>query len=55
MAAVDRYRCDFVFMDGVVQAAEVLERKDLYPLIEEMVERYLEMDLVRIQAQTIQH
>ena len=44
--------CDFIFMDGVVQAAEVLDRKDLYPIIDEMVARFLEIDLVEIKAQT---
>ena len=44
--------CDFIFMDGVVQAAEVLGRNDLYPIIDEMVNRFLEIDLVAIKAQT---
>ena len=44
--------CDFIFMDGVIQAAEVLKRKDLHPIIDEMVARFLEVDLVAIQAQT---
>lgn len=44
--------CDFIFMDGVIQAAEVLNRKDLYPIIEEMIDRFLEIDLVGIKAQT---
>jgi hypothetical protein len=44
--------CDFIFMDGVIQAAEVLGRKDLYPIIDEMVARFLEIDLVAIKAQT---
>jgi len=44
--------CDFIFMDGVIQAAEVLDRKDLYPIIDEMVARFLEVDLVAIEAQT---
>lgn len=44
--------CDFIFMDGVIQAAEVLNRKDLYPIIDEMVARFLEVDLVAIKAQT---
>ncbi len=44
--------CVFIFMDGVVQSAEVLDRKDLYPIIEEMIDRFLETDLVSIKAQT---
>ncbi|MBT3361728.1 MAG: hypothetical protein HN403_19055 [Rhodospirillales bacterium] len=44
--------CDFIFMDGVIHAAEVLDRKDLYPIIDEMVARFLEVDLVAIEAQT---
>lgn len=44
--------CDFIFMDGVIQAAEVLGRKDLYPIIDEMTARFLEIDLVAIKAQT---
>lgn len=44
--------CDFIFMDGVIQAADVLNRKDVYPIIDEMVARFLEVDLVAIEAQT---
>jgi len=44
--------CDYIFMDGVIQAAEVLNRNDLYPIIDEMVNRFLEIDLVAIKAQT---
>jgi hypothetical protein len=44
--------CDFIFMDGVIQAAEVLGREDLYPIIDEMIARFLEIDLVEIKAQT---
>lgn len=44
--------CDFIFMDGVIQAAEVLNRKDLYPIIDEMIDKFLEIDLVAIKAQT---
>jgi hypothetical protein len=44
--------CDFIFMDGVIQAADVLDRKDIYPIIDEMVARFLEVDLVAIKAQT---
>jgi len=44
--------CDFIFMDGVIHAADVLDRKDLYPIIDEMVARFLEVDLVAIEEQT---
>ncbi|MGN6643684.1 MAG: hypothetical protein ACTHKU_11870 [Verrucomicrobiota bacterium] len=44
--------CDFIFMDGVVQAYAVTGRQELKPLIDEMVSRYLEMDLDAIKAQT---
>lgn len=44
--------CDFIFMDGVIQAAAVLDRKDVYPIIDEMVNRFLEIDLIEIKAQT---
>jgi hypothetical protein len=44
--------CDFIFMDGVIHAADVLDRKELYPIIDEMVARFLEVDLVAIEAQT---
>ena len=44
--------CDFIFMDGVIHAAEVLNRPDLYPIIDEMIARFLEVDLVAIEAQT---
>lgn len=44
--------CDYIFMDGVIQAADILNRNDLYPIIDEMVNRFLEIDLVAIKAQT---
>jgi len=44
--------CDYIFMDGVIQAAEVLNRNDVYPIIDEMVNRFLGIDLVAIKAQT---
>lgn len=44
--------CDFIFMDGVIHAADVLDREDLYPIIDEMVARFLDVDLVAIEAQT---
>jgi hypothetical protein len=44
--------CDFIFLDGVVQAYEILGGKDLAALIDEMIARFLEVDLVAIKAQT---
>lgn len=44
--------CDFIFMDGVIQAYAVTGRQELKPVIEEMISRYLEMDLSAIKAQT---
>lgn len=44
--------CDFIFMDGVVQAYEVVPSPELKQLIEEMITRFLEVDLVGISAQT---
>ena len=44
--------CDFIFMDGVVQAYQVTKRKELKPVIDEMVEVFRKTDLVQIKAQT---
>lgn len=44
--------CDFIFLDGVVQAYSLFPSEALRALIEEMIARFLEMDLVAIQAQT---
>ena len=44
--------CDFIFMDGVVQAATILKRADLNDLADEIVTRFLEVDLAAIKAQT---
>lgn len=44
--------CDFIFMDGVIQAYEVVPSPALKELIDEMVARFLEVDLVGISAQT---
>jgi len=44
--------CDFIFMDGVVQAYQVTGRKELKPIIEEMIARYRQVDLRAIKAQT---
>jgi len=44
--------CDFIFMDGVVEAYGLFPSRELKALIDEMMSRYLEMDLVGIKAQT---
>jgi len=44
--------CDFIFMDGVIHAYEVLKTDDLKSISEEMIARFLEADLVAIKAQT---
>jgi uncharacterized protein len=44
--------CDFIFMDGVVHAYEVLQTEDLKQISEEMINRFLETDLAEIEAQT---
>ena len=43
--------CDFIFLDGVTHAYKVLRTPALKALADEMIERYLQVDLVRIQAQ----
>jgi hypothetical protein len=44
--------CDFIFMDGVIQAYGLFPSIELKTLIDEMMSRYFEMDLVGIEAQT---
>lgn len=44
--------CDFIFMDGVIHAYSLFPDPRLKPLIDEMIGRFLEMDLVAINAQT---
>jgi len=44
--------CAFIMIDAAVQAMELLDRPDLKDLIEEMVARFLQMDVVAIRAQT---
>jgi hypothetical protein len=44
--------CDFIFMDGVIQAYQVTHRGELRPIIDEMIARFLQIDLVAIKAQT---
>jgi len=44
--------CDFIFMDGVVQAYGLFPSAELKSLIDEMIARFFEMDLVSLKAQT---
>ncbi|MET1056732.1 MAG: hypothetical protein ABWY16_15595 [Pedobacter sp.] len=44
--------CNFIFMDGVVQAYEIVPSEELKSLIDEMISRFLEMDLKAMNAQT---
>lgn len=44
--------CDFIFLDGIVQVYTLFPSKELEGLIQEMINRFLEMDLVKIKAQT---
>lgn len=44
--------CDFIFLDGVVQAYEIVPSSELKSLIEEMITRFLQIDLKGIGAQT---
>jgi hypothetical protein len=44
--------CDFLFMDGVVQAYEIVPSVALRNLIDEMIDRFLQMDLQAMNAQT---
>lgn len=44
--------CDFIFLDGVVQAYQVTGRPELKPVIREMIDRFLQIDLREIKAQT---
>lgn len=44
--------CDFIFMDGVIHAYALFPDPAVKELIEEMIQRFLQMDLVGIKAQT---
>jgi hypothetical protein len=44
--------CDFVFLDGLVQAYELTGREDLVPVIDEIVALYKRIDVEEIKAQT---
>ena len=44
--------CVFIGMDGLIQAYGILHDEELRPVIDEMVGRFLQIDLVGIKAQT---
>lgn len=44
--------CDFIFLDGLAQAATLLHRPEIDNLVEEIIARFLDVDLLGIQAQT---
>ncbi len=44
--------CDFIFMDGVVHAYEILKTPELKEISKEMLNRFMEVDLAAIEAQT---
>lgn len=44
--------CAFIMLDGATQAYELLKKPELKELIEEMIARFVKIDLVKIQVQT---
>ena len=44
--------CDFIFLDGLVQAYEITNREDLIPVIDEIIALYERIDVEVIEAQT---
>jgi uncharacterized protein len=44
--------CDFIFLDGLIQAYTIVPSAELKSLIDEMIGRFLQMDLENISAQT---
>jgi hypothetical protein len=44
--------CDFIFLDGLVQAYELTGREDLLPVIDEIVSLFKRIDVEEINAQT---
>jgi len=44
--------CDLIFLDGVVQAYELFPNPETKELIDEIIARFMEMDLLKIKAQT---
>jgi len=44
--------CDYIFLDGVVHALQITKDKRLIAIIDEMIARFFEIDLIKIKAQT---
>jgi len=44
--------CDLIFLDGVVQAYELFPNPETKELIDEIIGRFMEMDLLKLKAQT---
>lgn len=44
--------CDVIFLDGVVQAYELFPNAETKELIDEIIARFMQMDLLKIKAQT---
>ena len=44
--------CDFIFLDGIVHAYKLFPSAQLKNLVEEMIARFLQVDLIAINAQT---
>ena len=44
--------CIFIGMEGLIHAYKILGREDMKEVIEELIDRFLEVDLVGIRAQT---
>lgn len=44
--------CNFIFLDGLVQAYQVTKREEIRPVIDEMIQVFRNTDLVQIKAQT---
>jgi hypothetical protein len=44
--------CAFIFLDGVTHAWTILRTRELKDLIDEMIERFLQLDLIVVKAQT---
>lgn len=44
--------CIFIGMEGLIHAYKILAREDMKEVIEELIDRFLEVDLVGIRAQT---
>jgi len=44
--------CDFIFLDGIVHAYKLFPSPQLKELVDEMITRFLQVDLIAINAQT---